>query len=798
MEPTWPPGYARRALHACATVVVLIAAAFSPFLFGGASLMAASAQAPSLYADGALPKAPPGPYRTVLDPGAAAWQIEPWLAVEHRSGPWWDPFDGYGQPYAASQQTQPFFPLTYLASRAPSPRAWAWFAVGRLMLAGVFGALFVSWFGGRAAAVAGGIGAALSGYYLLYLGMPHLSVEVLVAALLWATEWLVRRPGPGSIAAVALVIGAQFQGGMPESIVIAVMSAFAYVAIRLAIERRLAIVPFLPFAAAATLGAAAGATIILPLLEVLKDAFDMHRTASFVDGLAADGLPPLKVALIQLIPLAYGLPFEDISQGGRGYSGQEGFIGTVVALGAVVACAAAFRRGTTRALRGAIVALTIIVAFFLLKNYGLPLVNWVGALPVLRLVIFPKYDQAVIGTACGLLCGLGVAALEQHAARRRDVVLALGLLVVLLTAAYLNAVGAIPRGPHGRIFFVACGGGLVALLLAAAALTVPPRLASRGRIAFAAVLVAVAFAQFYVPVYSRFARTAPISADPYAVPPYAAALRERLGASHDRVLALGGMLAPNWGGALGFETPNALNAIYPGRYLPFIDAFIGLPEQPADEDRRNRFTGFSDPRLDTASARRWLTLSSVRYVVVPAHQRLRGDGLRLVYDRDARLYEYAAPLPRAAVFHDVRMARDGDEALRVLRDPALDVRRTLVLEGSGQPAAGAPGSASTEGATIVSSAPERVAIDASLDRAGYVMLNDTAYEGWTATVDDAPAPIERADALFRAVAVPTGRHRITFTYRSRAIAAGIAVNVAGLLVIAGCIVAAAARRRGSP
>src|SRR5262249_11788774 len=158
---------------------------------------------------GARPDGAPDLLPRELDPGAPAWTLEPWLALEHHIAldehrlPFWDPHDGYGQPLAAAMQSQPFYPLTTSLALAPSPRAVAWGIVARLFVAGWFAALFLLLFTSRFAALVGAIATMLTGYFLIYLNMPHLSVEVLLPMLLWATELVCRRVTPLRVAALA-------------------------------------------------------------------------------------------------------------------------------------------------------------------------------------------------------------------------------------------------------------------------------------------------------------------------------------------------------------------------------------------------------------------------------------------------------------------------------------------------------------------------------------------------------------------------------------------------------------------
>lgn len=60
---------------------------------------------------------------------------------------------------------------------------------------------------------------------------------------------------------------------------------------------------------------------------------------------------------------------------------------------------------------------------------------------------------------------------------------------------------------------------------------------------------------------------------------------------------------------------------------------------------------------------------------------------------------------------------------------------------------------------------KRIAIDVDADRDGLLVLHDLYYPGWEARLDGEPAPIVKANILFRGVQTPKGRHRVEFLFR---------------------------------
>jgi hypothetical protein len=91
--------------------------------------------------------------------------------------------------------------------------------------------------------------------------------------------------------------------------------------------------------------------------------------------------------------------------------------------------------------------------------------------------------------------------------------------------------------------------------------------------------------------------------------------------------------------------------------------------------------------------------------------------------------------------------------------------------------------------------PEHVILHCRAARAGYAVLLDEWTQGWTATVDRAPALLERADVIFRALAIPAGEHVVEMHYRTPGLRAGALVSLGGCVLYAGLALAWHRRRR---
>ena len=129
------------------------------------------------------------------------------------------------------------------------------------------------------------------------------------------------------------------------------------------------------------------------------------------------------------------------------------------------------------------------------------------------------------------------------------------------------------------------------------------------------------------------------------------------------------------------------------------------------------------------------------------------------------------------------MVNGGEAALARMADPAFNPEEVILIEGSQAPVV-QPGSA-TFSFLSTDQGPNRLTINLEADGPGWLLLSDTYFPGWQATIDQQPTKIWRADYLFRAVHVPAGAHTIQFDFQPISVRAGFGLFGLGALILLG-------------
>lgn len=150
-----------------------------------------------------------------------------------------------------------------------------------------------------------------------------------------------------------------------------------------------------------------------------------------------------------------------------------------------------------------------------------------------------------------------------------------------------------------------------------------------------------------------------------------------------------------------------------------------------------------------------------------------------IHSGDVKIYENGAAFPRASLIPNAELSPDDDATLSRMLDPTFDPADTVLL-AEGEARQGGSGTV-----VVQTESPERLRIDYNADAPSTLLITEAWYPGWQATLDGEAIPIQRADLLLSAIAVPEGQHTVLMEFRPQSLSLGawISLVVAGLLIL---------------
>lgn len=465
----------------------------------------------------------------------------------------------------------------------------------------------------------------LAGYYILYISMPHLSVEVLIPAALLSTEYLIRSPRFKTFGWFAAVVFGVLSGGMPESSFLLLALTYVYVFFRIATDASLR-PSLLRRASFVFLSTCAGfcfsAVLLLPFRQYMRHSFDAHQFANTgsITGLICDHIGPSIFTYI--FPFLFGAGWDNNL---RNY---VGIISIFLLIIAVLALSRSRDNGD-RILNSLTCFFGILAIATIAKRYGVPLVNSIGSLPIFNLVLFPKYEEPILSFCVSVLCAIGLERLGKSQVSLLKQVIALALAFVTIPLALVlsremvvkqlvaNKVSAdiatwsilIPTAllvalslflliVNSKWIFERFGDRTVRLSLSCCVLVV---------------LVCETLFNYVIPTYYVWNTLPTVASNPYSGAPFIDWLNAAPG--RYRIFAEDNVLLPNWPSAFGLFDIRSLDAMYYGKYLPFLQQFFPRRRHASGDDLYDRFTGAGVYRFDDWLQQRLLQISSVKYLV---------------------------------------------------------------------------------------------------------------------------------------------------------------------------------------
>lgn len=145
---------------------------------------------------------------------------------------------------------------------------------------------------------------------------------------------------------------------------------------------------------------------------------------------------------------------------------------------------------------------------------------------------------------------------------------------------------------------------------------------------------------------------------------------------------------------------------------------------------------------------------------------LAPQGWRRVLSSDVKVYERQLGVPRAYLVSQRHTLPDtwqgSEDALVLLQQDDFNHATQVILHGDAPPLAHTNPPTGT--AQIMTETDTRIALTIETDQEAYLVLLDSHYPHWQATVNGTPTTVHRANVLFRAVRVPAGNSEVVFTF----------------------------------
>jgi Bacterial membrane protein YfhO len=428
-------------------------------------------------------------------------------------------------------------------------------------------------------------------------------------------------------------------------------------------------------------------------------------------------------------------------------------------------------------------ALGLVALLLALGSYT-PIYALVFRLPLLGSVRAPARFLADVVFALTFLSGFGLDALRRRTATRRTWIISAGLaLLALLTTILiltsrvraelphvLNRLGTFAPDTLAALFFILSA----AVVLALGARGILPE-----RMLLALMLALVTADLFFFNynfVYNRL--TSPAV---YSKPsPTAQRIRADSPASCFYYSARGEPKLASYLQQRDLTAYVTLSREGLRQSLPMDFGLCSLQGYGSEPPAYSDWTGAIDSSGSfDASAARLLGMFGGRYVLT--RSTLDSASLQLVLTvGDIKLYLNRQDLGRVRLVRQAESVVDQRAALAAIERPDFDPARTVVLEAASLDLNGTDGAAR---ATVRLARPEYIEVATQSASAGYLVLNDTYYPGWVATVDGQPAPIYRANGLVRAVPVPAGSHTVEFVYSPTSVKIGAAISGVTLFML---------------
>jgi hypothetical protein len=714
-------------------------------------------------------------------------QLIPWQGAVRASlgrGEWplWNPYMLCGTVLAANMQSAPYDPLQLVALVLPQPQAITFGAAMTFFLAGLFLFAFARALGlGETASLIGAAAYMFSGMMAFFVGWPLGRTWAFLPLLLTGVRFVVRET---SLRAAVVLTGAFVMVlvvGHPESSLHVVTVGVAYGAFEVVTTRR-----FKPIAVAALCGVLAlllTAIALLPFLEAAPQTMEYYVRHEFYKKQPLPFGPKevLKRAGVSTLAWYGGQPEHDNYT--PDWDSTNIRTGAMVVALALAALVLAPRRRETWFFFG----MAVIGVWIGLNAW--PLAGWLHRVPLFditineRLAIAAAFALAMLaaiaadGWPTESAVGSRRSAVDEHpsaddvvafstadslrAFAAASIVATVAIVIAWLSASVFES--RIALGVKPGLITVLTVAALLPLAMAALMLA----LRTPARIALPLILGLVLFqrtledGQIYPTLPQR------MFYPPTPILTYMQNDRQNDKSEPFRMGAMHFMFLPDAAALYGLEDVRGYEAMtflrlaqtYGLWCVHNVASFNGLPDK-------------SKPML---------SLLNQKYMIaLPAEQ--PDEQWKLVMeDRNARLLENTRVLPRAFLPRRIRYEKHQDHVLFGM-SKATDFADQAWILAPELP----PHDISNGRGTLVTRRHGRQwDIQATMLEDGWIVLSESAWQGWRAYVDGKRVQTHYANHAFLGVYVPKGKHEVRIVFQPESFTRGRNISLATVVGLIG-------------
>lgn len=217
-----------------------------------------------------------------------------------------------------------------------------------------------------------------------------------------------------------------------------------------------------------------------------------------------------------------------------------------------------------------------------------------------------------------------------------------------------------------------------------------------------------------------------------------------------------------------------------GGLIPKRYSFFASTLKEIDFDEEKKVATLS------AATQNALSLAAVKYLISP--YKIISSKLEVVYRASSPekynlspfyVYQNRQALPRAYIAFQRETVSTVEEWYRKLKDIDLSNEKKVLVENDQSISFNNRGEGSVK---IISEDSTQITLQTLSDTDGILVLTDTNYPGWQATIDGKLAKIETVNLIQRGVKIEKGTHTIVFSFHSSSFDFGKKITILSFFI----------------